>query len=165
MWCSIETPLKRNFFNLSFLFFRKAKKHVLSYVWDYYKIGILRQTYAEDIMPTPHPTNWNVLVEIARRVVGTPKDPKQAGRPKENRIKAKKHSSHATCSRCGQVGHYRATCTQVIETLQVEDASTQQPSTNTRKKRKRKSCGICHEVGHTRLTCSQRSKNSEETVD
>lgn len=141
-------------------FCRKVKQSVLSYVSDYYMTETLRETYAEEIIPTPHPVEWKVPDEVSQKRVGTPLNPKQAGRPRVNRIRARTHSSASSrtriCTRCRQPGHYKATCRQSIQTLQIMEGSTNEPSSSTRSLRRPKHCGLCGEVGHTRLTCKHR---------
>lgn len=90
-------------------------------------------------MPVPNPSDWRVPAHIESRVVGTPKNPSQAGRPKVKRIPSGAHmpqkevptkevptkdvpskevptneaiptKGDRMCSRCHHKGHYSTTC-------------------------------------------------------
>lgn len=58
----------------------------MAYVHSYYSTNAWREIYADEIMHVPDPSHWLIPIEIESRVVGTPVNPKQAGRPKTTRI-------------------------------------------------------------------------------
>lgn len=88
--------------------------------------------------------------------VGVPLNPRQAGRPRVNRISSSKKVGDGVrkqvCSRCKKGRHNRASCKENMNSL-TEEASC---SIDGSKKRKAKHCSICHVVGHTRVTCPQK---------
>lgn len=60
----------------------------IGYVHSCYSTQSWRETYATEVMPVPDPCDWCVPSEVASIVVGTPSNPKQAGRPRVNRFQA-----------------------------------------------------------------------------
>ncbi|KAL6502310.1 hypothetical protein OROHE_024588 [Orobanche hederae] len=122
------------------------------FVHTYYTTQTWRQIYAVEVMPIPDKDEWIVPSDVALRVIGTPTNPKQAGRPRSKRILSGYHKKHGrVCSRCHQQGHYQNTCTTFLQTPPLEEVSSNQPSGS--RPRKPKKCGICGVAGHTRLTC------------
>ncbi|KAL6551278.1 hypothetical protein OROMI_021766 [Orobanche minor] len=117
-----------------------ARQSPVSYVHRHYST-----TYAGEVMPIPDKDEWLAPDYVTSRVVGTPPNPRQAGRPRGNRIQ----SGHRVCSRCHKKGHYQNTCITVLEEIpREEEVSSNQP-----KIRKKNKCGICGVEGHTRITC------------
>lgn len=143
---------------------RHTKQSVVAYVGDYFTTQTLREIYAGEVMPIPIPEEWCVPNEVSSRIVATPANTRQAGRPRQNRMSAgsgSRSSGSKFCGRCFQRGHYQNTCKAYIDLeFSVEEASTSQP-VNTIKRRRPKTCGICHVSGHTRQTCSQRPVQEE----
>lgn len=113
----------------------------------------LVEMYSGEVFPILHPDEWEIPLEIKSKIVGTPINPRQAGRPRTTRISSPSQSStrQRKCSRCGKTGHYSARCT---EHITAEEIGTSQPSVS--KTRKPKRCSICHAIGHTRPKCAQR---------
>ncbi|KAH6775008.1 hypothetical protein C2S52_012569 [Perilla frutescens var. hirtella] len=142
----------------------KSNHVVSSYVSSYYTTQTLRGMYSAEVMPILHPDDWDVPFEVSTRVVLTPSNPRQAGRPRTSRISSSAQSSSRSnsrvkvCSRCQQTGHNRATCTEVIPLSQgshIDSNNVNQASSS--RTRRPKHCSICHEIGHTRVKCPQRS--------
>lgn len=79
----------------------------------YYTKDELFETYKETIFPLGNESTWNVPCEIKDVVVLPPVSKKKSGRPRKKRLRSfterKIQKSH--CSRCGESGHYRTTCT------------------------------------------------------
>lgn len=129
---------------------RYTKQSCLPFVSSYYTVNTLRDMYAGEVNPIPHPDEWRVPIGIKSRKVGVPTNPKQAGRPRTSRIRSVGEPSSRThnhiCSRCKQHGHYRSRCTTYIPTLQVEELVVPRA-------RRPKSCSICHDTSHTRRKC------------
>ncbi|KAL6585722.1 hypothetical protein OROMI_002366 [Orobanche minor] len=130
------------------------------------KYKALREIYAGEVMPTPIPDEWCVPVEVSSRIVVTPANTRQAGRPRENRMSAgsgSRTTGSKFCGRCFQRGHYQNTCKVYMDIeISVEEASTSHV-VNTSKRRRPKTCSICHVTGHTRQTCSKRPIQPEAT--
>ncbi|KAL6544984.1 hypothetical protein OROHE_009891 [Orobanche hederae] len=87
-----------------------VRQSSVSYVLCYYLTQTWLETYAGEVMPIPDQDEWFTPDYVASRVVGTPPNPRQAGRPRGKRIQ----SAHRVCSRCHQKGHYQNTCTTVL---------------------------------------------------
>ncbi|KAL6531490.1 hypothetical protein OROMI_027853 [Orobanche minor] len=122
-----------------------ARQSPVSYVHRHYSTQTWLDTYAGEVMPIPDKDEWLAPDYVTSRVVGTPPNPRQAGRPRGNRIQ----SGHRVCSRCHKKGHYQNTCITVLEEIpREEEVSSNQP-----KIRKKNKCGICGVEGHTRITC------------
>ncbi|KAL6550418.1 hypothetical protein OROMI_020906 [Orobanche minor] len=126
----------------------------------------LREIYAGEVMPTPIPDEWCVPVEVSSRIVVTPANTRQVGRPRQNRMSAgsgSRTTGSKFCGRCFQRGHYQNTCKVYMDIeISVEEASTSHV-VNTSKRRRPKTCSICHVTGHTRQTCSKRPIQPEAT--
>ncbi|KAL6577201.1 hypothetical protein OROMI_011477 [Orobanche minor] len=63
----------------------QTKQSAVAYVAGYFSTQALREIYAGEVMPTPIPDEWCVPVEVSSRIVVTPANTKQAGRPRQNR--------------------------------------------------------------------------------
>lgn len=113
---------------------------------SYYSTATWREIYATEVIPVPDPCHWRVPCDVASRVVETPSNPKQAGRPRTKRIQS---TRDRVCSRCKQKGHYQSTCSVYLEINAEEE-----PVLGRKRPRKPKSCGICGVVGHCRRTCT-----------
>ncbi|KAL6583922.1 hypothetical protein OROMI_003211 [Orobanche minor] len=137
----------------------QTKQSAVAYVTRYFSTQALREIYAGEVMPTPIPEEWCVPVEVSSRIVVTPANTRQAGRPRQNRMSAgsgSRTSGSKFCGRCFQSGHYQNTCKVYMDIeISVEEASTSQV-VNTSKRSRPKTCSICHVTGHTRQTCSKR---------
>ncbi|KAL6576852.1 hypothetical protein OROMI_011128 [Orobanche minor] len=144
----------------------QTKQSAVAYVAGYFSTQALREIYAGEVMPTPIPDEWCVPVEVASRIVVTPANTRQAGRPRQNRMSAGSGSrtpGSKFCGRCFQRGHYQNTCKVYMDIeILVEEASTSHV-VNTSKRRRPKTCSICHVTGHTRQTCSKRPIQPEAT--
>ncbi|KAL6564606.1 hypothetical protein OROMI_016056 [Orobanche minor] len=138
---------------------KQTKQSAVAYVAGYFTTQALREIYAGEVMPTPIPDEWCVPVEVSSRIVITPANTRQAGRPRQNRMSAgsgSRTSGSKFYGRCFQRGHYQNTCKVYMDIeISVEEASTSQV-VNTSKCRRPKTCSICHVNGHTRQTCSKR---------
>lgn len=144
----------------------------------YYSTNTWREIYASEVMPIPDPSVCSIPELIQSRVVGTPSNPKQAGRPKKKRMvpgdAAKKISSNEVnedvgedssiiaesittpkkCSRCDKSGHNVTTCTTFLGMADLGVGVIDGVHCiGEKRKRKPKSCGICGVVGHTRKKC------------
>lgn len=110
----------------------------------------LRKMYSADVNPIPHPEEWCVPVEVSRRVVRAPDNPRQAGRPRTSRIQSTAESSSRSrsrsCSRCHKIGHYRSSCNEEVPIQQITDYEVNGA-------RRPKTCSICHEADHTKRRC------------
>ncbi|KAL6569684.1 hypothetical protein OROMI_014198 [Orobanche minor] len=137
----------------------KYKPYVVAYVADYFTTQTLREIYAGEVMPTSIPNEWCVPDEVSQRIVATPTNTRQAGRPRQNRMSAgsgSRTSSSKFYGRCFKRGHYQNTSKVHMDIeFSVEEASTSQV-VNTSKRRRPKTCSICHVSGHTRQTCGKR---------
>lgn len=127
-----------------------AKQIPLGYVHSYYTTATWREIYAGEIMPVPDPCHWRVPCDVATKVVGSPSNPKQAGRRPGKRIQSRKYSAKdRVCQRCKQKGHYQGTCSAVLEIIaEVEQVP------RVKRPRQPKKCGICGVAGHFRRTCN-----------
>lgn len=138
-------------------FYRKAKQSVMPYVSDYYITQCLRDLYAGDVMPVPHPDDWSIPLDIGSKFIGVPPNPRQAGRPRVTRIRASSESSSTlrsrVCSRCHERGHNRSRCTTNIPTTPTVEVHSN--PTSVAKPRRPKYCSNCSELGHTRVTCGR----------
>ncbi|KAL6557546.1 hypothetical protein OROMI_017896 [Orobanche minor] len=145
---------------------KQTKQSAVAYVAGYFSTQALREIYAGEVMPTPIPDEWCVPVEVSSRIVVTPANTRQAGRPHQNRMSAGSGSrtpGSKFCGRCFQRGHYQNTCKVYMDIeISVEEASTSHV-VNTSKRRRPKTCSICHVTGHTRQTCSKRPIQPEAT--
>ncbi|KAL6578553.1 hypothetical protein OROMI_008769 [Orobanche minor] len=145
---------------------RQTKQSAVAYVAGYFSTQALREIYAGEVMPTPIPDEWCVPVEVSSRIVVTPANTRQAGRPRQNRMSAgsgSRPTGSKFCGRCFQRGHYQNTCKVYMDIeISVEEASTSHV-VNTSKRRRPKTCSICHVTGHTRQTCSKRPIQPEAT--
>lgn len=65
---------------------RYKNQNPISCVSAYYSTNTWREIYSGLIMPVPDVKDWHIPELIESRVVGTPVNPKQAGRPKTKRI-------------------------------------------------------------------------------
>ncbi|KAL6516753.1 hypothetical protein OROHE_018041 [Orobanche hederae] len=144
----------------------QTKQSAVAYVAGYFSTQALREIYAGEVMPTPIPDEWCVPVEVSSRIIVTPANTRQAGRPRQNRMSAgsgSRTSGSKFCGRCFQRGHYQNTCKVYMDIeILVEEASTSQV-VNMSKRRRPKTCSICHVTGHTRQTCSKRPIQPEAT--
>ncbi|KAL6529937.1 hypothetical protein OROMI_028582 [Orobanche minor] len=61
---------------------QQTKQLAVAYVAGYFSTQALREIYAGEVMPTPIPDEWCVPVEVASRIVVTPANTRQAGRPR-----------------------------------------------------------------------------------
>ncbi|XP_057775225.1 uncharacterized protein LOC130994208 [Salvia miltiorrhiza] len=129
----------------------KSKQSCIPYVSSYYYTDTLSDMYSLDVNPIPHQDEWDVPIDVRTRVVGTPNNPSQAGRPKTTRIPSAAESSTKSrvsfCSRCHQGGHYRSSCK---EEIPIPIQSEEQEVSHVRRA---KHCSICHETGHTKRKC------------
>ncbi|KAL6518212.1 hypothetical protein OROMI_033913 [Orobanche minor] len=145
---------------------KQTKQSAVAYVAGYFSTQALREIYAGEVMPTPIPDEWCVPVEVSSRIVVTPANTRQAGRPRQNRMSAgsgSRTTGSKFCGRCFQRGHYQNTCKVYMDIeISVEEASTSHV-VNTSKHRRPKTCSICHVTGHTRQTCSKRPIQPEAT--
>ncbi|KAL6564603.1 hypothetical protein OROMI_016053 [Orobanche minor] len=66
----------------------QTKQSAVAYVAGYFTTQALREIYAGEVMPTPIPDEWCVPVEVSSRIVITPANTRQAGRPRQNRMSA-----------------------------------------------------------------------------
>ncbi|KAL6513482.1 hypothetical protein OROGR_020968 [Orobanche gracilis] len=146
---------------------RQTKQSAVAYVADYFTTQTLREIYAGEVMPTPIPDEWCVPDEVSSRIVATPANTRQAGRPRQNRMSAgsgSRTSGSKFCGRCFKRGHYQNTCKVHMDIeFSVEEASNQRQVVNMSKRRRPKTCSICHVSGHTRQTCSKMSIQPEAT--
>ncbi|KAL6552018.1 hypothetical protein OROGR_008172 [Orobanche gracilis] len=146
---------------------RQTKQSAVAYVADYFTAQTLREIYAGEVMPTPIPDEWCVPDEVSSRIVATPANTRQAGRPRQNRMSAGSGSRTSGSKFCGRYfkrGHYQNTCKVHMDIeFSVEEASNQRQVVNTSKRRRPKTCSICHVSGHTRQTCSKMSIQPEAT--
>ncbi|XP_057770812.1 uncharacterized protein LOC130990604 [Salvia miltiorrhiza] len=129
----------------------KSKQSCIPYVSSYYYTDTLREMYSLDVNPIPHQDEWDVPIDVSTRVVGTPNNPSQSGRPKTTRIPSAAESSSKSrvtfCSRCHQEGHYRSSCKEEIPIpIQSEEQEVS-------RQRRAKHCSICHKTGHTKRKC------------
>ncbi|XP_019229929.1 PREDICTED: uncharacterized protein LOC109210905 [Nicotiana attenuata] len=79
----------------------------------YYKKDKLLRTYEFPVNPIPDKSLWVIPTEVMEDVVLPPKERRNAGRPRKERLKpaSEKESKRAfSCSVCGQGGHNRKTC-------------------------------------------------------
>ncbi|KAL6587636.1 hypothetical protein OROMI_000614 [Orobanche minor] len=145
---------------------KQTKQSAVAYVAGYFSTQALREIYVGEVMPTPIPDEWCVPVEVSSRIVVTPANTRQAGRPRQNRMSAgsgSRTTGSKFCGRCFQRGHYQNTCKVYMDIeISVEEASTSHV-VNTSKRRRPKTCSICHVTGHTRQTCSKRPIQPEAT--
>ncbi|KAL6551055.1 hypothetical protein OROMI_021543 [Orobanche minor] len=145
---------------------KQTKQSAVAYVAGYFSTQTLREIYAGEVMPTPIPDEWCVPVEVSSRIVVTPANTRQAGRPRQNRMSAgsgSRPTGSKFCGRCFQRGHYQNKCKVYMDIeISVEEASTSHV-VNTSKRRRPKTCSICHVTGHTRQTCSKRPIQPEAT--
>ncbi|XP_057779972.1 uncharacterized protein LOC130998571 [Salvia miltiorrhiza] len=104
----------------------KVNQNPSSYVNDYFSTATLREIYSGEVMPLPNPEDWCIPEDIASRVVLTPGDVQQSGRPREKRMKSggSGSSSRRVCSRCHEKGHYQSTCTAVMQLTVQEEVSS-----------------------------------------
>ncbi|KAL6546998.1 hypothetical protein OROMI_022719 [Orobanche minor] len=95
----------------------QTKQSAVAYVAGYFSTQALREIYAGEVMPTPIPDEWCVPVEVASRIVVTPANTRQAGRPRQNRMSAgsgSRTTGSKFCGRCFQRGHYQNTCKVIL---------------------------------------------------
>lgn len=97
-------------------------------------------------MPVPDPSDWRIPIEIESRVVGTPVNPKQAGRPKTSRFP----SGFAV-----KEGPRKEVVSNEISPnneCSAKEATINEggPIVEGRK------CSRCHKIGHYYATCSVR---------
>ncbi|XVF66597.1 hypothetical protein PTKIN_Ptkin10aG0050100 [Pterospermum kingtungense] len=105
-----------------------AKQSIYSYIADFYKMDNLREMYLGEVISVLHPDEWVVPPKVRSKIVRPSLNPQQAGRPRSKRISSGAKSSSGSrrlrCSRCGQVGHNRVTCTTIMqESIGTESGS------------------------------------------
>ncbi|KAH6824968.1 hypothetical protein C2S53_017916 [Perilla frutescens var. hirtella] len=141
----------------------KANQHPYSYVNSYYTTENLGKMYSAEVFSVAHPNEWNIPLKMASRVVSTPLNPRQAGRPRMSRIRSASQSSsggrrvRARCARYGQSGHNRATCTEYIPISEGSQVGSNEfAAASTSRARRPHRYGICRGSGHTRTMCPNR---------
>lgn len=125
------------------------------YVHAYYSTNAWREIYADEIMPVPNPSHWHIPIEIESRVVGTPVNPKQAGRPKTTRSPSgfpmKEGQGKEVASK--EFGSKEVPSKEVPN----KECSGQEATINEGEPiREGRKCGRCHKTGHYSSTCSAR---------
>ncbi|KAH6773236.1 hypothetical protein C2S51_011640 [Perilla frutescens var. frutescens] len=127
---------------------------------SFYTTENLRGMYSGEVMAIAHPDDWDVPLEVSSRVVFAPHNPRQAGRPRTNRIStgsrstSRDHRCSIVCSRCQQIGHNRATCTQSIPISQAsQTGSCNANEASSSHARRTNRCIVYRQPGHTRPTC------------
>ncbi|XP_057802984.1 uncharacterized protein LOC131018277 [Salvia miltiorrhiza] len=105
----------------------EANESVEDYVHSYYWNSSLVDTYSGDVNHLPPIENWNIPFRIASQLVLPNLSRRQAGRPKETRVRS-----------AGE--------------RPTQNTSTAEASTSS-KKRAPKTCGLCGGSGHTRRSC------------
>lgn len=81
----------------------------------------MREIYAGIIIPLPDVKDWQIPEPIESKAIGTPENPKQAGRPREKRMlpggqplpqgaTVKRRRNPKKCGICGILGHTRRKC-------------------------------------------------------
>ncbi|KAH6830041.1 hypothetical protein C2S53_004158 [Perilla frutescens var. hirtella] len=89
---------------------------IYDYVWSYYKMINLRDTYELSVNPLPHRDEWVVPKHIASIKVLPPIVTRQAGRPPIRRHRSdteafnRPHRQPMKCSICHEPGHTQTTC-------------------------------------------------------
>ncbi|XP_055961863.1 uncharacterized protein LOC126681856 [Mercurialis annua] len=77
----------------------------------YYTKETILKAYAETVYPVPDKSLWNVLEEVAQKIVNPPEGRTKSGRPKKQRFKSRVETTgHNRCSRCKAYGHNVKTC-------------------------------------------------------
>ncbi|KAL6551297.1 hypothetical protein OROMI_021785 [Orobanche minor] len=81
----------------------QTKQSAVAYVAGYFTTQALREIYAGEVMPTPITDEWCVPVEVSSRIVVTPANTRQAGRPRQNWMSAGSGSRTSGSKFCGGV--------------------------------------------------------------
>lgn len=131
------------------------------FVSHYFKQHNFRQTYAEHILPIPHPDEWNAPHSISSIICLPPDEVRQAGRPRMSRARSAVEDRttirrNQVCSRCKGPGHNRKSCTTSIPIggvdLNVPPEETCGEQSRQRR-RKKKRCSNCRREDHDIRGC------------
>lgn len=138
---------------------RFKKETPLAYVHSYYSTCTWREIYASEVMPVPDPSDWLVPPDIEARVVGTPKNPRQAGRPKEKRMQ-KEFQKKSVPTEEGPIVDEGSSGEGIIE----EEGPTGEVPMKEVPKKGVRNCSRCHKEGHYSRTCEAFIQVTQEGV-
>lgn len=129
------------------MFDRYRKQTPKAYVDAYYSTNTWHEIYASEVMPVTDHSDWRIPPDIESRIMGTPPNPKQAGRSKKRRmplgISTKQGPSKEATVEEGTTNECPAE-----ESSITEDPVTECP------KREAKKCSRCHKSGRYATTCT-----------
>ncbi|KAM6554096.1 hypothetical protein CsatB_014858 [Cannabis sativa] len=90
---------------------REMNMDPYTYCSDYYTKKNWLATYSGTVYPIGHQSEWEVPEEVKNITVLPPHERVKSGRPKTLRRKAGwERDQHNKCSKCGELGHNKRTC-------------------------------------------------------
>lgn len=98
-------------------------------------------------MPVPAPSDWHIPNDIESRVVGTPVNPKQAGRPKTKRVPS---GLPMKDGRSKEVPSIEVPSKEVPS----KEEACKEVSLDEAPIKEGRECGRCHKKGHYKSTCT-----------
>ena len=115
--------------------YAKRSYFVYNYIYKYYYAETLRRTYVGVVHAIGSPANWLVPVDVKSQVIKVLIARKLPGRLKKKMIESNgEEPSRPKCSHCGQAGHNKKTCRNV---LPVSSTLSQSGNSSTRRSRRR----------------------------
>ncbi|XP_022889110.1 uncharacterized protein LOC111404551 [Olea europaea var. sylvestris] len=91
------------------------KLNVYDFCSVYYTRDAYLNTYKETVFPVGNKSEWNLPDDVSNRVVFALNQKKSSGRPTKKRKKsAYERSQVVKCGRCGEFGHNRRTCRNLV---------------------------------------------------